>query len=74
MAFDFANKTLTLQGQEAPIAEFVVEFMTPWGCFSTLEEAIQKVAQLDMDPTLIINPVIVIRDLAGRSEMFLRNK
>lgn len=74
MAFDFINKTLTIQGQEAPIVEFAVEFMTPWGCYSTLEEAAEKVSTLDMDPTLIINPVVVIRDKAGRSEILVRNK
>jgi hypothetical protein len=74
MAFNFLNKTLILQGQEAPIQNFVVEFLTPWGCFPTLEEAVEKCSALDMDPTLIINPVVVILDKAGRSEMVVRNK
>ena len=72
--FDFEKKILKLQGVEAPLINLGVEFHTPWGLIADLDEAIEKCKTLDMDPTLLINPVVVLYDSAGRSEIFLRTK
>jgi hypothetical protein len=72
--FNFKENTLTLGAKEAPIESFRVEFATPWGVCSTLKEALEKCEGLDMDVTLMIQPVVVIYDQAGRSEIIMRGK
>ena len=71
--FDFTKKTLTLDGQVAPIKVIEVGYYTPWGLMSTLDSAVEKCSELDMDPTLVVQPVVVFKDAAGRSEIFMRH-
>jgi len=72
--FDFSRKVLLLNGQESSIKSFEVQFISPWGIFETLDLAVEKCLGLDTDPTLLIQPVVVIVDELGRNEVFFRGR
>ncbi len=74
MAYDFEKKELELRGKAVPIARFAVEFLTPFGCFDNIDAALERCKSVDMDPTLMIQPVVVIYDNADRSEIFFRGR
>lgn len=74
MSYDFEKNEMTQGGVTQPIVDFVVGFETPFGLFETLEGAVEKCKSLDMDPTLLIQPVVVIKDATDRYEIFLRGK
>ena len=72
MAVDFGRKLLIQDGQDAPIDKFEVRFATPWGLYESFDEAVNKCREIDMDPTLVIQPFVAVIDKAGRIELWVR--
>lgn len=72
--FDLKNQTLTQGRQTLPIKSWQVFFQCPKGLCTTLEEAIDACEASDWDPNLVICPVCVALDEAGRYEIIMRSQ
>lgn len=59
--FNRETKTLSLEGKNEPVVEFVVWWQTPFGLFDSFEEARRRVAVSDMDIWACLKPVTVAK-------------
>ncbi len=63
-----AEKLLILKGETEPIVSFEVWFRTGTGLHATLDDAISRCVQMDLDPNYSLVPVIVAVTATGRYE------
>ena len=70
--FDLENQIITFTNRPLPIVKWEVWFMTPFGVIDSIEGAISKCREMDMEPRRVIMPVPVAIDEAGRYEIIVR--
>jgi hypothetical protein len=70
--FDLSEKTLTFDNKPLNIVKWQVWFATPFGLIETLDQAIARCRENDMEPNAIVSPVPVAIDEAGRYEIIMR--
>lgn len=69
----FETEKMTLDGYEAhKIKDWVVWFMTPFGVYSELSQAVRFCKSRDIDPEVNIIPVPVARGENGHFELVRR--
>lgn len=69
---DLARNKIIFNDAQYEIREWVVWFMTPWGLIPRREDAVQRAANNDVDPAVVVVPVPVALGDGDIYEIFVR--
>lgn len=56
---NLVDKIVELKDSKGNITSFEVWWVTPFGMFDKLDEAIVRLKEIDLDPNLILKPIVV---------------